>query len=163
LCNGAPSLARSLEGLVENPSALAARLVLEHSAMTAPTIARQLLRSYAPGMLAVSLLSKRARRGTLGVVLLAGLGRWYRSERHLDAVRFVALSTADDLSYSAGLWAGALRDRRLGALVPDVLTRSSGVGDARRVVRRSPWKALRTRGRPDPAPPVDRQASNHRL
>lgn len=120
LLNGAPELAHALEGLVESPRLLASTIALEHTVTTAPTTARQLLRSYAPLLGAAAVVSKRARRATIGIVILAGLGRWLRSERQVDPLRFVMLSTADDLSYCAGLWTGARRARSLGALRPHV-------------------------------------------
>ena len=125
LLHGAPELAQALEGLVESPGPLAGRIALEHTATTAPVIARQLLRSYAPLLGVAGLTSKRARRATIGMLVLAGLGRWLRTERHLDPLRFVLLSTADDLSYCAGLWSGAVRARSPGALRPLVIRRPS--------------------------------------
>ncbi len=125
LLNGAPELAQTLEGLVENPGTLAGSIAFEHTVTTAPMIARQLLRSYAPLMGVAALASRRMRRASIGIVVLAGLGRWLHSERHLDPVRFVVLSTADDLSYCAGLWAGVRQARSLEALRPDVIRRTT--------------------------------------
>ena len=57
----------------------------------------------------------------MGITLIAGLGRWLRTGRRLDPVSFIAWSTADDLAYCGGLWAGVLATRRSGALRPRIV------------------------------------------
>ena len=83
-----------------------------------PRLARQLIRSYGPGLVMASIVSKRIRFFTLRAIVLGGLERWWRSERTLDPLRFLAVSTMEDLAYGAGLAGGALRRRSLKALTP---------------------------------------------
>jgi len=114
----APRLAKKLEGVSETPEQLALELTLRQGLAAVPVVARQLLRSYAPALVVAAFFSRRARRSLLGVVLLAGLGRWRTKRAGLDPIRFTALSTLDDLAYCSGLWRGALEERSLRALRP---------------------------------------------
>lgn len=113
-------LARRLRPLAAHPTQSAIRLAATQGTGACPTLARQVLRSYAP-LLALSLLTRRGRRATMGITLIAGLGRWLRTGRRLDPVSFIAWSTADDLAYCGGLWAGVLATRRSGALRPRIV------------------------------------------
>lgn len=113
-------LSRRLRPLAAHPTRSAIRLASTQSADACPTLARQVLRSYAP-LLALSLLTRRGRRTTLGLTALAGLGRWFRTGRQLDPISFLAWSTAGDLAYCGGLWAGVLATRRSGALRPRIV------------------------------------------
>lgn len=117
-----PALAKRLEPLSDNPRALAVEVTLRQNAEALPIVARQLLRSFAPLLIAGSLVSKRARRGLIGTVVLAGLGRRRSQRSSLDPVRFLALSTLDDLAYCSGLWRGAIERRSGAALRPHVTT-----------------------------------------
>ena len=116
-----PQLATRLEPVSGRPGVLAMELTFRQGAESLPVVARQLLRSFAPALLGTALISKRARRALVGVVLLAGLGRWRSQRARLDPARFVALSTLDDLAYCSGLWRGAIERRSLTALRPRVI------------------------------------------
>jgi mycofactocin system glycosyltransferase len=118
LAAGQPALREALEDVTERPGATAWRLLGERTLSITPIVARQLLRSYAPLLAISSVLSRRCRRATVLVVLVAGLGRWAESDAELDPARFVALSTLDDVTYATGVWSGAISARRLGALRP---------------------------------------------
>jgi mycofactocin system glycosyltransferase len=120
-----PELRGVLDGVVDDPWRRAAAISLERSWSAMPIVARQLLRSYAPLLALGALGSRRLRRTAWAIVLIAGLGRWVRTDAGLDPVRFVLLSSADDLCYSAGLWRGALGARRLGALLPRLSRRGA--------------------------------------
>jgi mycofactocin system glycosyltransferase len=115
---GVEQLRRKLSPLSGRPGPLAWQLSTRSLARGGPALARQLLRSYGPLMLLGSLFSKRLRRLSAGAVLVAGLDRWHASESELDLPSFVLYSTLDDLSYSAGVLAGAVQRRRAGALLP---------------------------------------------
>ena len=111
-------LARRLDQVVEDPLSTSVTLMTRSAVEAAPTLARQTVRSFAPLLAIGSILSRRVRRATLAAVILGQLGRWWGSGSNLDPVRFGAIGLADDLAYGAGLWSGALRKRRAGALRP---------------------------------------------
>lgn len=71
----------------------------------------------------------RTRRLLLAAALADGAIDWYGRGGlgTLDPVRYLAYRRLDDLAYGAGLWTGAVRARRIGALLP-----RSGTGAARR-------------------------------
>jgi hypothetical protein len=71
-------------------------------------------------MLAAATVSRTARRATvLAVAVRLVRTRHGRSpDQHLLA--WAALRVADDLAYGAGVWAGALRDRRPAPLLPKI-------------------------------------------
>jgi mycofactocin system glycosyltransferase len=118
LAGGIPELRAQLDGVVPKAGEAALLLTVDRAAASAPVVARQLLRSYAPLLLVASLLSRRARRASMGIAALAGLGRWWAAGAGMDPIRFVTLSTVDDLAYCSGLWRGAIELRRTGALRP---------------------------------------------
>ena len=130
LAGGSMLLARRLDGVIERPHEAAARLMVRSSWTSGPTLARQVVRSYAPILLVASLQSRRVRRATITAGLLGALGRWWTAETDLDPVRFVGLSLADDVAYGVGLWRGVLRRGRAGALKPRLsfMRRSGGDG-----------------------------------
>jgi mycofactocin glycosyltransferase len=73
-------------------------------------------RAWWPVTVSAALLSRRARR--LALVAL-GVNIWSnRRTTALDPVRHHALCLADDLAYGSGVWRGALRQRRVDALLP---------------------------------------------
>jgi hypothetical protein len=45
---------------------------------------------------------------------------WARRRPPLDPVRWTALRLADDLAYSAGVWASAVAERTAAPLLPDL-------------------------------------------
>ena len=130
LAGGAAVLSRRLDGVVDQPAAAAARLMVRSSLLAGPTLARQIVRSYGPALLLLSLVSRRTRRATIVAGLLGALGRWWSSDSDLDPVRFAAISVADDAAYGVGLWRGVLRRGRAGALRPRLflMRRSGGDG-----------------------------------
>ena len=129
---GSALLARRLDGVVERPGTAAGRLMLRSSLAAGPTLARQVVRSYGPILLAASLVSRRARRASAIAALLGALGRWRSSGSDLDPVAFVGLSLADDAAYGVGLWRGVLRRGRARGRTPPLflMRRSSGDGAA---------------------------------
>ena len=72
--------------------------------------------------LVVALLRGR-RAAVLGLVLAPPLVDWWRRRPRLDPVRWSLASIADDVAYGAGVWAGCLRSRSYGPLIPDVQMR----------------------------------------
>ena len=81
-------------------------------------LATTLTRAWWPVAALAALCSRRARR-TLAVAALVTVASSWREDRpSLDPVRYAALRLADDLSYGAGVWAGALAARQPDALLP---------------------------------------------
>jgi mycofactocin glycosyltransferase len=64
----------------------------------------------------------RGKRAVAILVLAPPLVEWWRRRPHLDPVRWSLASIADDVAYGAGVWAGCLRSRSFGPLVPAVRT-----------------------------------------
>ena len=118
IASGLPRLREQLMGVVPEPDRTALQLTVRQVTASAPVVARQILRSYAPLLFFGAVFSKRLRRGVLATVLIAGLGRWRASNRSLDPIRFTVMSLFDDLAYSTGLWRGVAETRRTGALRP---------------------------------------------
>lgn len=83
-----------------------------------PSLARQIIRTYGPALLVASLVSKRIRRFTVSALLLGGLDRWWHSPRNLDPLRYLAVSSLEDLTYATGVGTGAIRARSSKALMP---------------------------------------------
>jgi mycofactocin system glycosyltransferase len=83
-------------------------------------IGRALVRPWFPVTLAVAVVSRRARRIAMAATLAPPVLEWIRQRPAVDPVRWVALSVADDVAYSAGVWVGAIHERSAGALRPDI-------------------------------------------
>lgn len=79
-----------------------------------------LVRPWFPLTFVAAVVNRRFRRATLvGIVVQRMLDRRRRPDGdELTAAEWVALSVADDVAYSAGVWAGCLRHRRGGPLLP---------------------------------------------
>jgi mycofactocin system glycosyltransferase len=80
-------------------------------------------REWWPAALAVALTSRRARRALLTASLLPAAIDWIRTmsgprSSRSSPLAYLALRAVDDLSYGAGVWVGAIEERRLGALLP---------------------------------------------
>ncbi len=71
-----------------------------------------------PALAAGALRSRRGAAVAALLVLLPPAVEWWRRRPGLDPLRWAAASIADDLAYGAGVWAGCLRSRSFGPLVP---------------------------------------------
>ena len=71
-----------------------------------------------PALVAGILRGRRAAGATL--VLAPPLVDWWRRRPDLDPIMWSLASIADDVAYGAGVWAGCLRSRAYGPLVPAV-------------------------------------------
>ena len=60
----------------------------------------------------------RTRRAVAALVAVPALVDWWRRRPDLDPLRWVVVSVADDAAYGAGVWAGCLRERTVGPLLP---------------------------------------------
>jgi hypothetical protein len=86
-------------------------------------LASCLTRVWWPVALTASVLSRRARRPLLAAAAVPIAIGWVRtlggpSASRSNPLAYVALRAVDDLSYGAGVWTGALRERRPGAILP---------------------------------------------
>jgi mycofactocin system glycosyltransferase len=95
-------------GLV-HPIAEAARLTARGHVGAGRLIARSLTRAWLPITAATMVLSGRGRRVALAAAVVPALVDWWTLRPALDPARFVALATADDIAYGAGVWLGAAR------------------------------------------------------
>jgi mycofactocin system glycosyltransferase len=90
------------------------RLGIEARAQLARQLADAAWRAYAP-----ALIPSRGGRKILAAALLTGVTADYVTRRPtLDPLRFTVLRAADDLAYAAGVWAGCIRARTAGPLIP---------------------------------------------
>ncbi|MGH9081192.1 MAG: mycofactocin biosynthesis glycosyltransferase MftF, partial [Acidimicrobiales bacterium] len=70
---------------------------------------------------------QRVLAGTV-LVLAPPLVDWWRRRPTLDPVRWSLACVADDVSYGAGVWAGCIRSRSFGPLVPAFRVRQWAAG-----------------------------------
>ena len=94
-----------------------------------------------PGLLAVGLTHRRTAPVALALALAEPARSWVRSSRGLDPLRWSALVITDDMSYGAGVCAGALRSRTVAPLTPALVLRAFPA-------RRSPQGGVPAAARP---------------
>lgn len=128
-------LARRLDFL-DHPRLVAARLVGRGHVGAGRLLAQSLIRPYWPVTAVVALVSHRVRRVAAAAVVIPALVEYLERRPRLDPLRWTALRLADHLAYSVGVWRGAIRGRRFGALRPDLTswparTNASGSAGAR--------------------------------
>ncbi len=100
------------------PIGLAAVLVTRGAGLAARTMARSVTRHHWPLAVATAVVSRRARRGLLGLAVAEGLLAWLPHRHRVGPVRYMVARRLDDLAYGAGLWTGAVRGRSVRALLP---------------------------------------------
>ncbi|MGD0393662.1 MAG: mycofactocin biosynthesis glycosyltransferase MftF [Acidimicrobiales bacterium] len=103
------------------PLPLTVRWSAEATAWTVVGVGRAATMLAAP-VVVVALL--RGSRAAAVLVLAPAVVEWWRRRPGLDPIRWVLASIADDVVYGAGVWAGCLRWRSFGPLVPTVPLRS---------------------------------------
>ena len=81
-------------------------------------IAGAVTRTWWPISIVAALVSRRLRFALFVALVVPNLYRWRASRTDLDPVRYIALRAADDAAYGTGVWSGAWRLRRFGALRP---------------------------------------------
>jgi mycofactocin system glycosyltransferase len=116
-------LARRLDGVVDEPVMVAARIAGGGTAQSALPALGGLVRAWSPA-LAVGLLSRRTRGLAAAALLAPAIRDWIGGPRDLDLPRHVALHVADDMAYGSGVWAGCVRQRTIVPLVPRIALRS---------------------------------------
>jgi mycofactocin glycosyltransferase len=75
-------------------------------------------RTWWPAAVALSLVSRRARRALVVAATVPAMLDWIGQRPPLDPIRSAALRVLDDGAYGAGVWAGAVKRRSIGALLP---------------------------------------------
>jgi mycofactocin system glycosyltransferase len=100
------------------PYGPAVALVVRGTAAAARTLARAATRHHWPLTLAAAVVSRRARRAAAAVAVTDAVLAWWPHRAEVDLPRFAAARRLEDLAYGAGLWAGVLRARSAGALLP---------------------------------------------
>jgi mycofactocin system glycosyltransferase len=109
-----------------NPRRLAAELTGLGLAATTGQVSALLLRHWWPLSLTGCLFSRRLRRAVLLAAIADGITEYHRASPRLDPVRFIIARRLDDLTYGAGVWAGAAKGLSVRCLLPD-LAGSGGV------------------------------------
>ena len=107
---------------VERTRGLVGSLITRATIGAGGPIARGLVRTYGPLVLAAA-LARRTRRRALLLFALGTLWRW-RDRGPFD-VRDVPLALADDLAYALGVWRGAWQSRDATAVTPLIRARSA--------------------------------------
>lgn len=116
-------LARRLRGRVARPSLVAARIVGGGTARSAIPVLGEVARTWSP-LLVLGLLVGRTRRVCACALVVPALCDYIRDPGGSDAVSYSMLHVADDVAYGAGVWAGCVRERTYGPLLPRVVWRS---------------------------------------
>jgi mycofactocin system glycosyltransferase len=81
-------------------------------------IASAITRTWWPLAVVAAIVSKRARRVLLAAIIVPAILDRREHPTSLDPVSATALRVLDDAAYGAGVWAGAWRERNIGALLP---------------------------------------------
>jgi mycofactocin glycosyltransferase len=106
--------------LPQLPPREAARLVALGHLGAGRQVAAAITRVWWPMLLPLALVSRRVRRVLLAAWLIPAASDWKRSGTRLDPIRYTGLRLLDDMSYGVGVWEGALRERTIDPLVPDL-------------------------------------------
>lgn len=84
-------------------------------------------RSYWPIAVVSAVLSKRCRRAVVAAAVVDAVVDWFGRKAGLDNERqliglpaYILLRRLDDIAYGSGVWIGAVRERSLGALKPEI-------------------------------------------
>ncbi|MFN8052402.1 MAG: mycofactocin biosynthesis glycosyltransferase MftF [Acidimicrobiales bacterium] len=107
-------------GALDDASAVSLRLVALGHLGFARQVARASVRPWLPFTLVAALVSRRARRLAAVAILVEPLTSWRRRRPDVGLPAWSALSLADDVAYSVGVWAGCIRRRSWGALRPEI-------------------------------------------
>ena len=116
-------LAHRLRGLVRDPVMVATHIAGGGTTRAAlPTLA-SLTRAWSPALV-LGLAFRRTRTVAALALIVPALAEWTRDGQGVDPVRAVAVHSADDVAYGAGVWVGCVRERTLVPLIPRVAWRS---------------------------------------
>ncbi len=111
-------LARKLADL-DHPVRVACRLAGVGNLTAGELLANAVRRAWWPVALPLAVFGPRpVRRAVAAAFIVPPLVAW-RPATGLDPISWILVSTADDLAYGAGVWAGCLRSRTVAPLLPD--------------------------------------------
>jgi len=113
----AEALARKIAPL-DNARRESARLVARGHLGATQQLLRAMIRPWWPITAMAAACSRRGRRLALVAAVVPPMIEWNRRRPELDPATWLALSLADDLSYSAGVWVGCWREHSIRALLP---------------------------------------------
>ena len=99
-------------------TAESARLTAAGLGWTLLGLAEATARPWLPAMLVACLVSRTARRATAAAVAVRLVRTRHGRSPDQHPLAWAALRFADDLAYGAGVWAGVLRDREPGPVLP---------------------------------------------
>jgi len=72
------------------------------------------------GVLRPGRQARRIRRAAAALALVPPVVEWWQRRPELDPFRWSVASIADDVAYGLGVWAGCLRTRTIGPLLPSL-------------------------------------------
>ena len=101
-------------------TAESARLTAAGLGWTLLGLAEAAARPWLPAMLAASTVSRTARRATAAAVAVRLVRTRHGRSPDQHPLAWAVLRVADDLAYGSGVWAGALRDREPGPILPRI-------------------------------------------
>ena len=107
----------------DNPAAAADEVVTRNMVRAGGPLARAVVRTFGVVVLLVA-LRPRWRTRALGLFVLGSAWRWRRDRFHPTDVPY---AIADDLAYGSGVLRGALRERSLRSLTPDITKSKLGL------------------------------------
>jgi mycofactocin system glycosyltransferase len=121
-------IAKSLSTVETEPKEVA--VVAAHGLWSAALqLASAICRHYWPVALVAALLSRRCRQVVLVAAIVDGVVDWITRNGNGDddtkpvgLLTYILLKRLDDMAYGAGLWAGVVRERHVGALKPQIRT-----------------------------------------
>ena len=121
-------IAKSLSTVETEPKEVA--VVAAHGLWSAALqLASAICRHYWPVALVAALLSRRCREVVLVAAIVDGVVDWITRNGNGDddtkpvgLLTYILLKRLDDMAYGAGLWAGVVRERHVGALKPQIRT-----------------------------------------
>ena len=107
----------------ENPAAAADEVVTRNMVRAGGPLARAVVRTFGV-VVVLAALHPRWRVRALGLFVLGSAWRWRRDRFHPTDVPF---AIADDLAYGSGVLGGALRERSLRSLTPNITKSTLGL------------------------------------
>lgn len=108
--------------VTENPNKLAFELASRGHYGAGRQLADATWRAYLPLALAatcIPFVAPTARRILLASAVIPNVLDWRSKRPKLDPLRYVAIRLLDDTCYCAGVWTGAIKQRKFHALKPD--------------------------------------------
>ncbi len=116
-------LAHRLNGVVEEPVAVATKIAGGGTLTSALPSLHGLIRAWSPALV-LGLFWRHTRRAAVFALVIPALKDWRTDRTPLDPLRYAAVHTADDVAYGSGLWLGCLRARTFVPLLPRIVFRA---------------------------------------